>query len=1044
IPGNTHGGVSKGGTGAKYVIWSQPVLDKVALLKRNQKALKAVQDAQPDEWVRKDTGVRFDRDGEVFSNPLTGVMNPFMQRLKDIAIKHDGPEWFEKAAIKWWNKDTAIERVQKELPPQEETRDYALVKNLMGKRFADELKLFDRDRLKPLLKDMAESKLKIADIEKFLHAEHAPERNLQMKRVNARRYIDNALKFMPGEEANAYKERIVEITDEFLENSLENNDMSINDRRDSYVEMMDEIADIDTDALEQELDNEQNTLNNRQYTEKEVAKGTPERLQKRLDKKRDKLASLKDIGETWTDIKDRLSGMTQDESDTAIRELGSEDMRRVSSALRSINSDTLDILHDSGEIPDGEYNAMNMAYSKHVPLRREGKTDNKAPTGLAGYGPLGKPLKIAYGSTKGVENIFANIIDQHQSAINRKHKLEAGKTLFNMVKENPDESMWRVDEIEKKARLDNEGNIRMYEDIKVPDNGFLVKVDGERHLITVPHDNKSMIRWIEAVKYKPAKMGAITQLSRKLVRILANLNTSLSPEFMMTNFMRDLPVAMIHLKTIDGVENAQRAVAKNVKAAIKGIYRAEQGNDSSKWSKIYRDFAKHGGAIGWMQGYEDIKQLAGTLEKELAYKDGKYPNRDKLRKLGKWITGMNVAIENGVRVSAYKAMIDGGMSKSKAARAAAGLTIDFTKHGTVGPTMNSFWMFANAGIQGNVRMITALATNRAVQKITAGIFAFGMMSSIMGALMGGDDDDGEAHYDKLKRTNPALFERNMVFMIPGSGGKYFRIPMPYGYNAFFVFGNEVASMVRGAQKPTDGMANIVSAILGTLNPLQSATLAQMVSPTLADPIIQMSENKTWSGGPLMPDKKPFGLPKPDSERYFSTVNPLAKAATKWLNDITGGSSIKSGWLDVSPETVEMVIGTMTGSAGRLIKDGLSMPMAALSDDGLSLNKIPGARKLVSSQSPYVDDAIHRTNSAEVDTLIAQLKIGDREERIELRRDPLMKMISYHKSISSRLRKLNKRRRLAEKHGRKEQVKKLKEQMQKLKRAYNKRYNRLTK
>jgi hypothetical protein len=501
---------------------------------------------------------------------------------------------------------------------------------------------------------------------------------------------------------------------------------------------------------------------------------------------------------------------------------------------------------------------------------------------------------------------------------------------------------------------------------------------------------------------------------------------------------------MIHLKTIDGVENAQRAVAKNVKAAIKGIYRAEQGNDSSKWSKIYRDFAKHGGAIGWMQGYEDIKQLAGTLEKELAYKDGKYPNRDKLRKLGKWITGMNVAIENGVRVSAYKAMIDGGMSKSKAARAAAGLTIDFTKHGTVGPTMNSFWMFANAGIQGNVRMITALATNRAVQKITAGIFAFGMMSSIMGALMGGDDDDGEAHYDKLKRTNPALFERNMVFMIPGSGGKYFRIPMPYGYNAFFVFGNEVASMVRGAQKPTDGMANIVSAILGTLNPLQSATLAQMVSPTLADPIIQMSENKTWSGGPLMPDKKPFGLPKPDSERYFSTVNPLAKAATKWLNDITGGSSIKSGWLDVSPETVEMVIGTMTGSAGRLIKDGLSMPMAALSDDGLSLNKIPGARKLVSSQSPYVDDAIHRTNSAEVDTLIAQLKIGDREERIELRRDPLMKMISYHKSISSRLRKLNKRRRLAEKHGRKEQVKKLKEQMQKLKRAYNKRYNRLTK
>jgi hypothetical protein len=60
IPGNTHGGVSQGGTGAKYVIWDQAVLDKVALLKRNQKALKAVQDAQPDEWVRKDMGYSSD------------------------------------------------------------------------------------------------------------------------------------------------------------------------------------------------------------------------------------------------------------------------------------------------------------------------------------------------------------------------------------------------------------------------------------------------------------------------------------------------------------------------------------------------------------------------------------------------------------------------------------------------------------------------------------------------------------------------------------------------------------------------------------------------------------------------------------------------------------------------------------------------------------------------------------------------------------------------------------------------------------------------
>lgn len=61
IPGNTHGGMSKGGTGAKYVIWDQAVLDRIALLKRNQKELKSIQKEQPAEWVRKDLSPTTDK-----------------------------------------------------------------------------------------------------------------------------------------------------------------------------------------------------------------------------------------------------------------------------------------------------------------------------------------------------------------------------------------------------------------------------------------------------------------------------------------------------------------------------------------------------------------------------------------------------------------------------------------------------------------------------------------------------------------------------------------------------------------------------------------------------------------------------------------------------------------------------------------------------------------------------------------------------------------------------------------------------------------------
>lgn len=54
IPGNTHGGMSKGATGVKYVIWNQSVLDKIALLKRNGEKLDAIREADAAMATRED------------------------------------------------------------------------------------------------------------------------------------------------------------------------------------------------------------------------------------------------------------------------------------------------------------------------------------------------------------------------------------------------------------------------------------------------------------------------------------------------------------------------------------------------------------------------------------------------------------------------------------------------------------------------------------------------------------------------------------------------------------------------------------------------------------------------------------------------------------------------------------------------------------------------------------------------------------------------------------------------------------------------------
>ena len=981
----------------------------------------------------------YDDDMQESAGTFTGAAGGPIAQVKAYLKSIGSDEMFEKVSTYFWDKDQAIERVQKGIGPQPLKRDYETLRRLLGKRVSDEVATFDREVLQPLLQHMADNKLKVADVEEYGHALHAPEANLQAKRVNARGYVDRMMQAMTDKEKAPYADRLIDIQDEFVMN-----DQTRNEKRDNTVHLMDQISDtvLDTyDADRAALDTELDEFNNRQWTAEELDKGTPERLQKLLANRSSRLELRHKTAQRWEDVKDRWSGMTNERAlEIASKWQGDDGIQHAVDVLSKINSDRLDMLHESGELSDDEYKAIKETYEHYVPLMRDGMEDSKGSTGRAGIGPLAKPIKIRAGSTKKVVDIFANTIDLYQAAVSRKYKSEAGRALYDMVKENPNEDMWSIIEQEKIAYLDREGNIRYYTDQKEADNEVYVKIDGVKYLISVPKDNKSMRRFMDAIKREPTKLGPILTVSRYITRMMAALNTSLSPEFILTNFMRDIQTASVHLQTTDAA-GMQKSVYKNLKSAIKGIYAAERGDESSDMARWYRDFSKHGGKIAWMQNYETVEDLARTIERELEYKEGKHPNKMKFRKLGKFVEAMNTSVENGVRLATYKVLVENGASKLQAAKAAANLTVDFTRHGTAGPIINSLYMFANAGIQGNVRMIKAVAKNRSVQKIAGGIVAFGFMANILGA-MSGDDDDDEAYYDKLKRTNPSIFERNMVFMIPGTDGRYIKIPMPYGYNTFFVLGNEAAGALRG-QSPVESMSRIMSTLLGSLNPLQSATLLQTIMPTVGDPIAQVMENKAWHGGKLMPGENPFGIPIPDSERYFKSVNPVAKFVAQGLNTITGGDKYEPGLIDMSPETFEMMVETYGGSAAKLIKDAVSLPLAMSSDDGLSMHKTPGIRKFIGSSPDFIDSTIYEENNDKVDILKKRYDDAEGSERSELRSNPLFQILPLHKTTESRLRRMNKRMKAAESAGDTETKKRIGDQMLQVKKRYNARYNSLT-
>ena len=925
------------------------------------------------------------------------------------------------------------ERLQRELGPQKEKHDFMLFERLRGKIVANEAEKFVQEQVDPLMKHLAKNKLEISDMEELGYALHAPEANLQARRVNAKRNILEAKKSFTEAQWREFEDRLFDIENDYgIELATEEelagapagdvkDKVTRNERRDKMLLLLDDIFSAIPEK-EKALEQMRAELEERVFTREEEEKGTPERLQAKVDREEARITALKEQKEYWDYSSPRLSGITDEEAASIVEKWNAEPRKeavyKAVNMLAKINKGRLDLLRESGHPPE-EVDAMAEAYEHYVPLYREGKEDKRGSVGAGIRGPLSSPVKGRVGSIRKVTDIFAHTVDNYLAAISLKHKRAGEKRLFDMVKENPDPSRWQITKIPKVPHMDKRGNIAMYPDPRDNEpNEMFLTVDGKKHLLTVNEDNKNMLRFVAMVKETDVNIGPILRGFYSLNRFLAGLNTMFNPEFIVTNFMKDAQTAGIHMQDT-AARGLQLRAFKNLPKAIAAIYNIEMGKKAgSKFEKTYEDFKEIGAKISWMQGYDTVTDLAKNLESDMdQFREGHALKKGRKR-LMKLIGGANTAVENGIRLALYAELVGSngpaGMTRAKAAEIVSNLTVDFTRRGKAGPAINSLFLFGNAGIQGTVRMLSAVKNSRSVQRIVGGIIGLGVANFLAGVLLGGDDDDGYSFYEKLKATKPNLFERNMVFIIPDSGGKTFKIPLPYGYNAVYNIGVEMAASMYAAMRGNqaydhiDGAARVVNAFVNSMNPLAGATILQTISPTVFDPIVQAYENKGWHGGNLMPEKNPFDLDKPDSERYFKNVNPLLKSAAQALNSLGGGTPItpaKIPAFDISPATMEMVIETYTGGVGRLVKDTLFLPVKVASGD-YTVDDVPFVRKVAGGVQENMDAALYRKNSERVEYFQQEYKAALPEKRLAMKSSPEYKMMFMTKTFNSQVRKIS--------------------------------------
>lgn len=679
------------------------------------------------------------------------------------------------------------------------------------------------------------------------------------------------------------------------------------------------------------------------------------------------------------------SGMTDAEAEAimaGVRQAGkSQAMARLAAKVDDILRYGVEQRVEAGLMTQEQADVWAGQYEHYVPLRGEGELDpdlavDRPRQGGSGVSVSGKESFQAFGRKTPARDILAFAIMQTEEAIIRGETNRVAVALVKMAEANQSPDFWTVDKIATRPVLSKVTNMVEYRPTKAllaEDRDYTVsaKIGGVEHRVTFNRRNPNAARLAAAMKnMNGEQLTLFTVFFGKINRWLSTVNTTLNPEFLIVNAFRDIQTAAFNLNAVDR-ERMVRQTLKNYFPALKGSMKGSFGDrGSDAWTRTYEEFRQAGGRV-YFNRVDDVNQLRTRLERDFANAKPGITAKKAIKTLFEVIEQANLGVENAVRLAAFKTARDNGMSVSDAASLAKNLTVNFNRKGHLGSFMNSLYLFFNASVQGSAVLLRAGKSKR-VQKVLLGAVVAGAAIEALNAFMLDDDDkDGESLYDKTSDYDKS---RNLIFMLPGSGGSKIKVPLPYGYNVFFAAGRSMVELGRG-KKPMDVMSALGSTIADSFNPIGgSESLLNFISPTIADPIVDLAQNRDYADRPIMPEQSQFGAQVPESQRYWGSVSKTSKAITDALNVVTGGDEVRPGLVDVSPEVLDHLFGVATGAAGTFYGRTADTILKVVDPTSeLTINDIPVARKLVGTKPSYFDKAAFYDRAGEVEQLRADYK-----------------------------------------------------------------------
>ena len=669
-------------------------------------------------------------------------------------------------------------------------------------------------------------------------------------------------------------------------------------------------------------------------------------------------------------------------------------LAKIAAKVDDIIKGTQKILVDRGLETQQTIDNWNGAYKHYIPLMRDQEELDFMHNGAGlgkGFQVKGSASKRAYGSTKSVVDILANIAIQRESAVIRSEKARIGRALYGLALKNPNPDFWlpvNPDAVKNKAALYQEliamglpisvaqnfiqepktpsidpltGQVRytINAGLRSSPNVFPVRINGKDRYIFFNTKDPKAIRMAQAMSNLDAQtLGGLLGTTALITRWIASVNTQYNPVFGVINFYRDTQGAMFNM-TNTPLAGMQKEVLSHVFPAMFAIIQNERASRNNKtvtnpYSVLYDRFRRAGGTTGFREAFAkgNFSGKDTTIIERLWKEETQGAAMKKARYIFDALSDYNEAMENAVRLSIFKVALDHNLSEERAASLGKNITINFNRKGQSTPLFQALYAFFNPAVQGTVLVGKTLA-GPVGRKIVAGGLAIGVLQALWMAAAGFDADE------------PPDYVRDKNFIIPIGNKKYLTLPMPPGYNAIpglsriiteYILGQN--HLISGGKPLTDAAAQILTLFLDSFNPLGGGSLLQMVSPTVIDPIAATAMNKDAFGRPIFKEDLST-KPTPGFMRSRENATQVSQWIAEFLNYVSSpaGTHYTKGKWSPTADEIDYYAGQVGGGAAREVIKAAELAKSAFTSEPVPSYRIPLAGRFygdAKSQSAIQD------------------------------------------------------------------------------------------